>query len=122
MAGRGQAIVEDPFQRRLRSKRLHEFRKYLTDVFGIVRNVRIEKRLDDDLQRETRHVACEVTPFAAFPLCNRALGILNHHIAVRADALPVKRGLGQAPLPPPEVAFARYQSIANQTMEERRAQ
>src|ERR1043165_8328762 len=92
--------------------------KYRRDGACVVRNGGVEKCLDNDLHRETRHVARDVAPFTGPPTRNRAFRILDHHVAVRADALPVKSRLGQASLTSPEVPFASHQSIANEAMEE----
>src|SRR6185369_17558408 len=60
--------------------------------------------------------------FTILPSGYRTLGVLDHHLAVRADPLPVKCGLRQTPLAPPEITLARHQTIAHQSMEKRRAQ
>jgi len=91
-------------------------------MIRVVRDVGIEERLDDDLKRQSRHVARQVSSFTGLPTGYRSLRVLHHHIAVRADPLPVKGGLGQASLASPEVALAGYQTISNQTMKERRAE
>ena len=91
-------------------------------MIGIVRNVRIEERLHDDLKRKPCHVACEIALFAILPSGYRAPRVLHHHVTVRTDPLPVKRGLRETSLSPPEVTFTRYETIANETMEKRRSQ
>ena len=88
-------------------------------MIRIVRNVGIEERLDDDLEREPRHVFRDVAVFAVLPIRDRALRVVDPDVAVRADSLAVKRRLGQASLASPEVAFASDKPVADESMKER---
>src|ERR1043165_4861457 len=122
MAGRRQSIIENPFHGSLRRERLNEARQYRADMIRIVRHVRVEERLDDDLERESRHIAREIPVFTILPAGDRAFGILDHPTAIRADPLAVKSRLCEPALTSPEIAFARHKPISDEAMEERRSQ
>src|SRR6185295_1237641 len=64
----------------------------------------------------------QVSSFTGLPTGYRSLRVLHHYIAIGADPLPVKCGLGQTSLTSPEVTLAGYQTISNQTMKERRSE
>jgi hypothetical protein len=50
---------------------------------------------------------------AMLPRRYRALGVLHHHVAIRADTLAMKRRLRQTSLTPPEFTFASDQTISD---------
>ena len=122
VSGCGQAIVQDPFQRRLRSKRFRHLREHLSDFVGFSGNVRIEERLDYNLERETQYVAMNITLLTFTPRSDHTACIVDHHVRIGADSLPMKCGLREASLPFPDFAFAGQQPLADEALKKRRPQ
>src|SRR5215217_2231381 len=60
--------------------------------------------------------------FTGLPPDHCALRVLHHHVAVRADPLPVESWLCETSLTSPEITFARHQTVADKTIEKRRTQ
>ena len=75
-----------------------------------------EQRLADDLKREVHHLGRNVDRLAArrevLPTHQHRLSVGGHQPGETGDALAVERGLGQPPLPQPEVAVAGQQPAA----------
>ena len=67
MIGRRQAVIQNPFQGRLRREWLHQFFESCADLIHIVRDIRTEQTTDDDFQREPHHVSMNVARFSFSP-------------------------------------------------------
>jgi hypothetical protein len=84
-------------------------------VSRVACNVRAEESARNDVERQTHHVYVQVSHLTRFPCCKHPVGALDHLLGVDGDAVTVERGLRQAALPTPEVAFAREEPITNDT-------
>ena len=82
------------------------------DLVGLVLDVRVEERLRHDREREPHHLVVHVELLSVTPLLARAHRELDHHLAVAADAVAMKRRLRQPPLPEVKLSFAREQAFA----------
>ena len=78
------------------------------------RDVGVEERLGDDLQRQAHHLLVQVAHLAVAPAVQQPLGVGHHGLGVGGQALAVKSGGDEPALAPPEVALARQQPVAEQ--------
>ena len=88
----------------------------MSDALGFAIDVRVEERLRDDRKRKPHHLGVDVALFTALPFARQAGCVAHHRVGVTRDPAAVKRGLGEPPLPQPEVAFARQQSVAKELL------
>ena len=88
----------------------------LCQLIGRTPDLDAEQRLADDLEREVHHLGRNVDRLAArrqaIPAHQHRLGVGCHQPRETRDALAVERGLGQPPLPQPEVTVAGQQPAA----------
>ena len=82
----------------------------------------LKSRLDNNLQSQLHHVSMNIADFAVVPPGDHAVSVFNHYVAVAADALSMKRRLGQTTLTFPFFSFAGQEPVANQSSKKRRAQ
>ena len=74
--------------------------------------VRVEKRLSDDRQRQARHLRVHVDDVAVSPSLREIPRRAGHHVRVAGDARGMERRLGHPALAPVEVALAGEQPVA----------
>jgi len=92
----------------------HQCGEIFADAIGFGTKVNAEKSLDRDAAGETRHFISDVADFAVSPPQCVGERVFDHRRGVFVDARFLKRRLREAPLTPPEVAFAIEQTIAEQ--------
>jgi hypothetical protein len=126
LARLGEALVAGQGPAERRQKRPHDAlvelvqkkRDGLADVGGFAVDVEPEHGVGHDAQGEVHHRAGDVDGALVLrglvPLARGGLGELDHARAERPDARAMKRGLRDAALSQPEVAFAGEQAVAEQ--------
>ena len=82
------------------------------DLLHLAGHLRPEEGLGHDPHREAHHLVVDVAHLLRPPLREHLLRLRHHHRAVGGDAVPVEGGLGEAPLPEPEVALAGQEAVA----------
>jgi hypothetical protein len=79
---------------------------------GFCANIRMENGVHYNLQRQRAHRLVYVEMLVITPRNQHLLSFSHHADRVRADSLAVKSRLRQPALPPPKVAFAEKDAVA----------
>ena len=92
------------------------------DIFAIAMILEAEQRLQCDRAREAAEFALEIDRFAIAPLCNHGFGEFCHHRRIGLHLGFEECRLKKPPLPEPEIAFARDETIAEYRLERSRTE
>ena len=92
----------------------------MADVARLAPDLGVEERLGDDRQGQAHHVVVDVARLAVAPGVAEPRGVLDHDRAVALDRLALEARLRELPLPPPEVALAGQQPLADDRHEQPR--
>src|SRR2546429_8128563 len=85
--------------------------KRFSDVPGVARDIGVKQGFGHDLESEPYHFLVHIAFFPVAPALQHALRVLHHGHCISGDARPMEPRLHQPPLPQPEIAFAREQSL-----------
>jgi hypothetical protein len=79
---------------------------------GFCANIRMENGVHYNLQRQRAHHLVYVETLVITPRNQHLLSLSHHAVRVSADSLAVKSRLRQPALPPPKVAVAEKDAVA----------
>src|SRR6185312_5122725 len=92
----------------------HQKRQRVSHFQRLARQRRAKQRSYRDHERQLHHFARNVSHFTSLPGAHMRLRALHHRRGIFINSAAVERRLRQPPLPPPEIAFADQQSLAEQ--------